>query len=100
VTEMPPPGPESFRPHVGSEFAVDHRGEPILLRLADVVDRGTASGMHQLVLLFHGPAGSVLPDAIYALQHPALGTLEIFIAPIVGSDSVRTVYQACFSRPA
>lgn len=100
VTGMAQPGPDAFRAHVGSDFAIDCRGTTILLRLAEVVDHGTANGTQQYALLFHGPAAPVLPDAIYAVEHRVLGTIEIFIAPIVGSNAARIVYQACFSRPA
>jgi hypothetical protein len=100
VTPIPLPGPETFQPHVGSEFTITDRQPPLVLRLADVADAGVSNGMQQFSLFFHGPSDHVLHDAIYSLSHPAFGTLAIFIAPVVGSNATRTVYQACFSRPA
>ena len=94
------PGPERFRPHIGSDFTIDDRGERVVLRLADVADGGVSTGVHQFSLIFHGPADHVLPDAIHALSHPSLGTLDIFLTPVVGSDASRILYQACVSRPA
>jgi len=100
VTPTSFPGPERFRPHIGSDFTIDDRGQRVVLRLADVADGGVANGVHQFSLIFHGPADRVLPDAIHALSHPSFGTLDIFLTPVVGSNAARTLYQACFSRPA
>jgi len=100
VTSTPQAGPETFRPHVGSDFRIVDREPLLVLRLADVADGGLSNGMEQFSLFFHGPADRFLPDAIYEMSHPSLGTLEIFIAAVVGSNETRIVYQACFSRPA
>lgn len=100
MTLAPMPGPEAFQPHIGSDFTIGDREPEVVLRLADVADAGGSNGMQQFSLFFHGPADRVLADATYALSHPALGTLAIFIAPVVGSNATRVVYQACFSRPA
>jgi uncharacterized protein DUF6916 len=99
VTPTSFPGPERFRPHIGSDFTIDDRGQRVVLRLAHVADGGFANGMHQFSLIFHGPADRVLPGAIHALSHPSIGTLDIFLTPVVGSNASRTVYQACFSQP-
>lgn len=100
MTSTPLPGPETFRPHIGSDFAIDDGGQSVVLRLADVADAGVSNGMHQFSLMFHGPGDRVLPGAMHVLSHPSLGTLDIFLSPIVGSNPARTLYQACFSRPA
>lgn len=100
MTSVPLPGPETFQPHVGSDFTIADREPPVVLRLADVIDAGVSDGMQQFSLFFHGPSDQVLRDAIYPLSHPAFGTLELFIVPVVGSNAVRTIYQACFSRRA
>lgn len=94
------PGPEAFRPHIGTDFTIEEGAQQAVLRLAEVSDSGVSNGMHQFSLFFHGPADRILPERIHALRHPSLGILEIFIAPVVGSNDRRTVYQACFSRPA
>ncbi len=99
MTSTSLPGPETFRPHIGSDFTIDDRGQPVVLRLTDVADSGVSNGMHQFSLLFHGPGDRVLPGAMHLLSHQALGRLDLFLSPIVGSNSTRTVYQACFSRP-
>ena len=35
---------------------------------------------------------------MYALEHAALGTFDLFIAPIGGGSVQGTVYEACCSR--
>jgi hypothetical protein len=47
-------------------------------------------------LVFLGPAEPVLSQMIRPLEHPALGTLEIFLVPI-GSDERGTRYEAVFT---
>ena len=47
-------------------------------------------------LLFVAPAGPFLPQAIYPVQHPALGTLEIFLVP-VGPVPGGNGYHAVFT---
>jgi len=92
--------PETFRPHIGTDFTVSGGERPVILRLADVNDAGISNGMRQFSLLFHGPGDRQLPDGIHAMTHDALGPLEIFIVPVVGSNAARIVYQACFSAAA
>jgi hypothetical protein len=47
-------------------------------------------------LLFVSAAGPFLPQAIYALAHPVLGTLEIFLVPI-GPMAGGNGYEAVFA---
>jgi hypothetical protein len=47
-------------------------------------------------LLFRGRADLVLPQRIYSLAHPQLGTLEIFLVP-VERDSSGVQYEAVFN---
>jgi len=93
------PDPTTYRPHIGTDFTIDAGDRRMMLRLADVVDDGSRNGMRQFSLLFHGPGDRVLADGIYTMQHPALGSLDIFIVPIVGTTAARAIYQACFSAP-
>jgi len=89
--------PATFQPHVGSDFTVEVAEQRVALRLSEVVDDGIAHGLHQFSLLFHGPADHVLPASIHRFVHDALGVIEIFVVPVVGSTAERIVYQACFS---
>ena len=92
--------PAIFREHIGTLFTVKDGEEAVALRLAEVADHGISNGMRQFSLFFHGPGDRILPERIHALAHDTLGTLEIFIVPILGSNASRAVYEACFSSPA
>ena len=48
------------------------------------------------LLIFRGPPQPILPQRIYELEHPRLGTLGLFIVPI-GADAGGVQYQAIFS---
>ena len=92
--------PETFREHLDSVFQVDDETDPIQLRLVEVSDEGVAHGIRQFSLFFHGPADRVLPQNTYAITHESLGSIALFIVPVVGSNRERIVYQACFSVAA
>lgn len=47
-------------------------------------------------LTFRGPNDPVLSQRIYALENPALGTLDIFLVPI-GPDKQGMQYEAVFT---
>ena len=92
--------PETFRAHLGTVFQLDDVSGPLQLRLVEVADDGVASGIRQFSLFFHGPGDPVLPQDTYPIRHEALGSLALFIVPVVGSNRERVVYQACFSVAA
>ena len=47
-------------------------------------------------LVLRGPRAPLLPQATYALVHPRLGTIEVFLVPI-GQDALCTRYEATFN---
>lgn len=47
-------------------------------------------------LVLAGPRAPVLPQATYALRHPSLGAIEVFLVPI-GQDADATRYEATFN---
>jgi hypothetical protein len=49
-------------------------------------------------LIFRGPRDRLLPQGIYPIEHPILGTLEIFLVPLgPEGDSEGLQYQAVFN---
>lgn len=92
--------PEAFREQLDTIFQVDDASGPTPLRLVNVADDGVARGIRQFSLFFHGPADRVLPQNTYSFHHEALGSLDLFIVPVVGSNRERVVYQACFNVAA
>jgi hypothetical protein len=90
--------PATYREQLGTIFSVD-QPDRVELRLAEVTDERVGGGTRQFSLFFHGPAGRVLPQGTYSFRHAALGSLLLFIVPVIGSNAERIVYQACFSVP-
>jgi hypothetical protein len=90
---------QTFEPRVGETFALD-AGDAGRLELRLESARGTGEAPEGLrdpfSLVFRGPRDPILPQRIYRLENPALGTLEIFIVP-VGRDDAGTRYEAVFA---
>jgi len=87
----------TFEPHIGDAFTITAEPQAIELVLAEVTilaDR--PGGRDPFSLLFQGPPQPLLPQAIYRLEHPRLGPLEIFIVPL-GQDAAGARYEAIFS---
>jgi hypothetical protein len=89
---------ETFAPHVGSTFTLPLSDGVLALELVAVDDLPAPSPAPRapFALRFRTPgvAGHV-PQQIYALAHPVLGTLEIFLVPL-GADAGGMRYEAVF----
>ncbi len=90
--------PRVFAAQLETIFLARHAGEGVAIQLIEVTDERVSRGMRQFSLFFHGPPDRLLPQGLYEFEHAALGALPIFIVPIVGSNSERILYQACFSH--
>lgn len=92
---------ESFAPHVGEEFRLPLDAERALvlhLLQIDVWSHPTSERRARapFTLVFRGPAAAAFPQGIYLLQHPVLGSLELFLVPI-GPDAQGMCYEANFN---
>lgn len=88
-----------FKAHLNERFSISPpRGSRVPVVLARVTESPVTKGYEQFSLIFHGPAGTSLPDETYRLEHPALGSINLFIVAIGPKRTDRTTYQACFSR--
>lgn len=70
----------------------------VALLSADLLGSGAPpSGRRQpFSLVFRGPREPWLPQRIYRLEHPELGSFEAFLVPI-GPDAVGMRYEMIFS---
>jgi uncharacterized protein DUF6916 len=94
---------DSFAPYEGTDFTVDS-GEagPLTLRLAEVTRfpvQPDAPRTEPFSLTFVGPLAPILPQRIYALEHPEVGLLEIFLVPLgpISREDPRMRYEAAFN---
>jgi hypothetical protein len=101
-----------FAPHLHETFRLSlgpwdqahdpaAHGPPLAIELIDVTDLGAEAaadppGRRPFSLIFREPGGAHLPQRIYAIEHPALGRLMVFLVPI-GPDQVGMRYQAIFN---
>jgi hypothetical protein len=86
-----------FEPHSGESFRLVAAGGELELKLVEVRRLGQAlRAWGAFSLTFVSPPGPVLPQAIYALDHPALGSLAIFLVPLARTPDGVT-YEAIFT---
>jgi hypothetical protein len=86
-----------FTPHLEAVFDMQTAGGTVPLKLAKVDPAGNSGRKGgAFSLIFVAPKGPFLPQAIYPVQHPALGTMEIFLVPI-GPRQDGNGYQAIFT---
>jgi hypothetical protein len=92
---MPDVTPDTFRPHVGTQFSIDVEGdEPLVLTLHEVRahQRGHELRAEPFTLVFNGPSDRLAPQATLTLHHHSLGELTLFLVPVdVGQ------YEAVFN---
>ena len=90
-----------FRPYLNTTFTVRLEGlDPIPLDLVSVTEAGSKpwpDARQPFTLHFLGPVSTqYLLQHIYALDHPIMGTLELFLVPL-GPEMGRMRYEAVFS---
>jgi hypothetical protein len=85
---------QTFQMRVGSERWIDVQ----LVELEDLGRRKLPDGseLSCFSLLFRSGMADHVPQAIYAMRHPTLGALDVFLVPI-GPDAVGMRYQAVFN---
>jgi hypothetical protein len=88
---------DDFTPHQNAEFEMQTADCVVALKLARVEPAGNSGRPGgAFSLLFAGPNGAWLPQAIYSVRHPALGRMDIFLVPI-GPLADGNGYQAIFT---
>jgi hypothetical protein len=89
--------PADFESRVGETFTLAAAGHDRPLKLVEVQHLGHAvRAGGAFSLQFHAPAGPAVPQAVYSLHHPVLGTLDLFIVPLGPKDGVNR-YEAVFT---
>ena len=90
---------ESFQVAVVVGHAIDPDSQPTIV--LDAVDRFAAPAgsprADPFTVTFLGPAGDHLPQGLFTLEHPMLGTLTVFLVPIGPDADGRHRYEAVFN---
>lgn len=88
----------AFEKHVGSQFLAQLSDtQPVALELVQAEDQGITAHQERFTLLLQGPPDRFLPQATYAVEHPVLGRMDLFLVPI-GREQNGFQYEAAFNR--
>jgi len=91
-----------FRECLGTTFRIRSASGRVDLELIEASPIGVqasapgASNRQAFSIVFRGPAEPVLMQQIHALEHAALGRLDLFLVPI-GPDAKGMRYEAVFN---
>lgn len=91
-----------FDPHLGETFSIAlDSGEALELKLVETrsltSDTVESSARQPFGLTFQGgPPDKYLPQRIYDLVHPEMGTLSVFLVPL-GPDGDGMRYEVIFT---
>jgi hypothetical protein len=87
-------GSKDFLPHLHTIFTIEASVQE--LEMVEVSDRSNAQ-VEQFSVFFAGPASPWLEQNTYTLEHPAMGSLTLFLGP-KGLTGGRMIYEASFAR--
>lgn len=92
------PSKSELAAQVGSHFKLHgEAGAPLDLQLVELREGGSSAGQEQFSLLFDGPSEPLMPQRIYSLVHPELGTFALFLVPTARNETCAR-YEAVFTR--
>ncbi len=90
----------TFEQHLGETFRVgagDREGVDLMLTEVTALSSSSPDRAREpFSIVFRGPPDPVMPQQIQRLQHPGLGTFELFLVPI-GPDGEGMQYEAVFT---
>ena len=86
--------PDTFRPHIGTPFAIDVEGADPLVLTLDAVEAGPGHDLRAepFTLVFAGPPERMAPQGTFTLHHDAIGDIDVFIVPVEAGR-----YEAVFN---
>jgi hypothetical protein len=87
-----------FDPYVNDTFEIRFDdGMVVELKLVESVDK-SIDDQEVFWFIFEGPPDKPLPQRIYTLSHPKMGTAALFLVPVAGKNKNALHYQAIFNR--
>lgn len=87
---------ESFTARVRDTFVLSTANATLDLVLSEVEDLGQGQHRRAFSLFFTAPLRPVMPQAIYRLDNPVTGPIEMFLVPL-GPENGVFRYQAVFT---
>ena len=88
-----------FLPHVGTPFFIETNHGTLTLELvaADPLPRHERIEAEKFSLVFRGPRTLQLTQQSCRLNHAQLGTMNLFLVPIVARSKEHFAYEAVFN---
>jgi hypothetical protein len=77
-------------------FAVSAPESSLDFVLTEIHPLGQSLNRRAFSLTFAGPLKPILPQAIYRLENPAMGAMELFLVPL-GPKNGACLYEAVFT---
>ena len=91
---------EAFEPHRGTVFGISVNDQRDDLTLSDVQVQADSRGYQRcpFTLIFTGARkDAVFDGSLYSLEHPQMGTVDIFLSPLARNQDGTFQYQAIFN---
>ena len=90
----------TFHPRVGEGFRIHGIGssplDVVLVEVTEAAEPWRDGGRTPFAIVFRGPLGPVLPQRIYTMDNPHLGSFDLFLVPL-GPDEEGMRYEAVFT---
>jgi hypothetical protein len=87
-----------FTEHLGTKFqAYADDSAAVELEMTGATDTGSGPGQEQFSIVFRGPLDALLTQRTYRMEHPRMGTFDLFLVPIKREQD-GFYYEACFAR--
>lgn len=100
MTELHDLNLASFNENLQTKFQASAEGTPTVeLEMVSAKDTGTnlEAGQEQFAITFRGPLDAFLMQRTYTMEHPQMGTFDLFLVPIRQQQD-GFYYEACFAR--
>ncbi len=89
---------DDFTPHLNSKFQLRAGNQSWEIELVEVTDKSPSPKQEQFVLRFCAPLEAPPNQALFELEHAALGAGVMFLVPVT-RDANGLHYEAVFNRP-
>lgn len=92
---------DHFKPHMNETFTLSTEEVSFDAELVEVAERAMPRGGHPragapnaFTLVFAAPPDAQVGQQTFAVSHPDLGTMQLFLVPHAPRDDGRAVYAA------
>ena len=89
---------ETFAENLQTKFQASAEDmKTVELEMVSAADKGSGPREEQFSIIFRGPLDAFLEQRTYKMEHPRMGTFDLFLVPI-NMDNEGFYYEASFAR--